>query len=412
MRGLWLGVALLAGAAAGEPAAVPPAAESTALVEALERAPWALAGTIEGRTALDASGWRARLVVETVLLGAAEPGERVVIAWEELASERPVRFANGDRVLLALEPLAAGSLWRQRFGDPAAVFAARGIAQRGTAFLRAPSLGSLSLLSHYLRLPAALRPGPAGQRHLIALVADGEPALALSAARRLASFDAGDTLGADAAEPVLHAFAREDAGPELASLLGVWIERQQPVGLIPALDAALARPGGAPATIVRARGLLGAGLPPDSEAALLKSPSSAQRAAAASVASPAQAGRLADLLRHDAVPEVRVAALKRLARLEGPASLESLLDAFGDADARVRQEAAQHVAAFGPEALPRLRDSASWPWPAPETAVLALRFANSAESRAALTELADAHPDRRVRALAALALGRDIGHRD
>jgi HEAT repeat protein len=138
-----------------------------------------------------------------------------------------------------------------------------------------------------------------------------------------------------------------------------------------------------------------------------------QRAAAAGAAGPEQAGRLADLLRNDPAPEVRVAALKRLARLEGPASLDALLDAFDDEDGAVRKEAAEHTAAFGPDVVPRLRDAATrWPWPASQTAVLALRTANCPESRTALVELADQHEDERVRTLAALALGRAIGHRD
>jgi hypothetical protein len=412
MRALLVGLALLAGAAAGEPAPVPPAAEGTALLEAFEAAPAVAAGIVEGRAALDETAWRARFAVETAVSGAVEPGKRVTIAWEELASSRPPRFANGDRVLLALEPLAGGSLWRQRFGgDLAALVAARGIPQQGTAFLRAPSLGSLSVLQHYLRLPPAERAGPAGQRHLLALAADAERALALSAAGRLAGLPAGETVGAETAELVLRALARADAEPQLADGLALWAERQQPLGLVPALDAALARPGGAPGSVVRARGVLGEGLVPEVEDAMLTSRHASQRAAAVAVAGPAQAGRLSDMLRSDPDPAVRAAAVRRLARLEGAASLDALLEAFDDADAEVRNQAALHAAAFGPEAVPRMRASADWPWPAPQTLVLALRVGNTAESRAALVELADAHPDERVRALAGLALGRDLGHR-
>jgi NAD-dependent oxidoreductase involved in siderophore biosynthesis len=69
------------------------------------------------------------------------------------------------------------------------------------------------------------------------------------------------------------------------------------------------------------------------------------------------------------------------------------------------------VAAFGADAVPRLEDAAArWPWPAPQTAVLALRFANAPAAREALAGLAEAHPDERVRTLARLALGRPIGH--
>ena len=190
------------------------------------------------------------------------------------------------------------------------------------------------------------------------------------------------TLTGGEAQVVLRALARAESDAELAVPLLSWIERRQPTGLAPALDAALTHPADAPAIFVVARGLLGDGLPAEREEALLASTSAPQRAAAAGAAGPEQAGRLADLLRNDPAPEVRVAALKRLARLEGPASLDTLLDAFDDEDGAVRKEAAEHAAAFGPEVVPRLRDAATrWPWPASQTAVLALRTANSAESR-------------------------------
>ena len=412
MRLLVIGLTLLGAAAAAEPAGPRPAAEGTALIEALEAAPLGVVGTIEGCTALDARSWRATVAVESALVGSAEPGKRIVIAWEELASTRPPRFANGDRVLLALERLAAGSLWRKRFEDPRELSSVHGVAQRGAAFLRMPAPGSVSILQHYLLLPADLRAGPAGQRHLIALAADAQRPLALSAARRLAALASGAPLGAEDAALVLSALARAESDAELATSLLSWIERRQPLGLIPALDAAQGVPAGAPAIFVRARGRLGEGLPGERERALLASPSAALRAAAADVAGPAQIARLAELVRGDRVPDVRLAALKRLARLDAAAALEPLLAAFADADAAVRNAAALHVAAFGPEVVPRLREAAGRPWPAPQSAVLGLSHANSEESRAALAELAEEHPDERVRTLAAVALGRPIGHAD
>lgn len=406
-----IGLLGLGAAAAAEPPAPRPAAEGTALIEALEASPLGVVGTIEGCSALDARGWRASVAVESALVGSAEAGQRVVIAWEELVGSRPPRFANGDRVLLALEPLVAGSLWRKRL-DPKQLQSVFGVAQRGAAFLRTPAPGSVSILEHYLLLPADLRSGPPGQRHLMALAADAQRPLALSAARRLAALTGGATLGGEDAPLVLRALARADSDAELATPLLGWIERRQPAGIAPALDAALAAPTGAPATFVRARGLLGDGLPGERERALLASPSAALRAAAASVAGPAQVTRLAELLRRDPAPEVRLAALRRLARLEGPAALESLLDAFDDADASVRNEAALHAAAFGPEVVPRLQDAAGWPWPAPQSAVLGLSHSNNDAARAVLVKLAAEHPDVRVRTLAEIALGRSIGHKD
>lgn len=412
--------ALLAALAAGVGSAVfaeappgVPAAESTELFDALETAPLIVLGTLEGRAALDARSWRARLAVEEVLAGALPTGQRLVIAWEELAASRPPRFADGDRLLLALEPLAAGSLWRSRVPDPRELRLLYSPTQQGTAFVRSPSVGSVLTLRHFLLLPQELRAGPAGQRHLLALTAGAEQALARSAARRLSSEPGPGELTADDAPTALRALARADADTELAALLMIWVERRQPIALVPALDAALAAPGGAPATFVRARGLLGDGLPSEREAALLASASVPHRVAAASVASAAQSERLAKLAGADPAPEVRVAALRRLARLTGRASLETLLDAFDDAEGTVRSEAALHAAAFGAEAVPRLIEVATrWSWPAPEPAVLALRLTGTDEARAGLTQLADDHPDPRVRALAGLAIGRSLGHSD
>ena len=262
-------------------------------------------------------------------------------------------------------------------------------------------------------MPADIRGGPAGQRLLISLAGEAERPLAVSAARRLTAHTGETTLGAEEAQAVLRALARSDSDPELAAVLLIWIERRQPRGLEPALDAALAAPTRAPATFVAARGLLGEGLPEGRARALLASPSAPHRAAAAGAAGPAQIGRLAELVRGDPAPEVRLAALQRLARLQGAASLDVLLDAFDDADASVLNAAALQAAAFGPDVVPRLREVADvWPWPASQTAVVALRSANSEEGRAALVHLADEHRDERVRAMAALALGRGIGHKD
>jgi HEAT repeat protein len=413
MRILLAGLALLAGAAGAQPPAAGTAAESTTLVDALEVAPLGVAGRIEGRSDLGGGrAFRALVRVESVLAGTPPPGP-IPIAWEELASSRPARFGDGERVLLALGPLPKTSLWRQRIPDTKALLATYGVSEDGTAFLRSPSLASLTVLRHYLALPAALRPGPDGQRHLLALAADAERALAVSAARRLAAQSGEAALDPATTPLALRALVRADADAELADVLLRWVERRQPAGLAPALDAALTKTEAAPATFVAARGRLGDGIPPERERAFLASASPAQRVAAAEVAGPEQAGRLADLLRGDPEPQVRSAALARLARLEGPAALDALLDAFDDDDAGVRDQAALQVAAFGAEAVPRLRDAATrWTWPAPQTAVLALRLVDAPEAREALTGLAENHPDQRVRTLAELALGRPIGHKD
>ena len=400
---------LAGAAAAAEPPPAPPVQEGTRLIEALETAPLALVGKIGERASLDRHGWRATLVVESVLSGDAEPGTAIPIAWEELSSARPPRFADGDRVLIALEPLASGSLWRTRFPDVAEYLRVRAVAQRGLAFLHSPSPGSLQYLTHFLALPAAERSGPAGRSHLLALAADGERPLAVSAATRLAERDSGAELEPGRAALALRALARADSDAELASELLRWIERSQPGGLAEPLDQALAA-ANAPATFALARGLLPGGVGAERLAVLLGSPAAAQRAAAASLASATQRDRLAALARRDPAPEVRRAALRRLATLDGPGALDTLLEAFSDGEAEVRSEAAQLAGGLGADVVPRLRDVAlGWPDPAPETAVLALRLSDATAAAPVLRELADEHPDPRVRGLAGLAIGRPLG---
>ena len=243
LRVLLAGLALLAGAAAAEPPAAPRAAEGGLLLQALEAAPLGVVGTIETaqRARCPRLARRRRRRV-----GAHRPGRDgpLVIAWEELASARPPRFANGDRVLLALEPLSGGSLWRKRFSDPKALLAARGVAQRGRpscAIRRSEACRSCGTTCCCRPTFAAGRPGSATSSRWRRT---RSAPLALSAAHRLAGVSGESTLGVEEAKLVLRALARADSDAELASPLLIWIERRQPAGLAPALDAALARPGG------------------------------------------------------------------------------------------------------------------------------------------------------------------------
>jgi HEAT repeat protein len=110
---------------------------------------------------------------------------------------------------------------------------------------------------------------------------------------------------------------------------------------------------------------------------------------------------------------VRSAALARLTTLTGVAALDTILAAFADRDAALRGEAAGLAAGLGSPAVSRLREVAlRWPDPAPETAVLALRLCEARQASQVLSELADEHPEARIRALAALAIGRPLGHAD
>lgn len=411
LAAIWLLLATTARAA--EPPLVPPAQEGVRLLQALETTPLAVIGRVGECAAIDLHGWRAALVVESALVGEAKAGETLTIAWEELSGARPERFVTGERLLLALEPLASGSLWRARFPDVVEYVRVRAVSQRGLAFLRSPSLGSVQLLAHYLALPAGGRASPAGRAHLLALAAEGERALAVSAAARLATLGAGAPLEAGEATLALQALTRAEGDGELSGELLTWIARTRPPGLAERLDAALAADPRAPANFVSARAALPGGIANEHLATLLGDPAPARRAAAAGAATAAESPRLAALARRDPAPEVRIAALRRLAALDGARSLEALLEAFPDREPAVRAEAARLAAGLGPGAVPRLREVAlGWPSPAPETAVSALRLSNSPEAVEALRVLADTHADARIRALAALAVGRPLGHAD
>ena len=347
--------------------------------------------------------------------GAAR-GDAVVIAWEELASSRPPRFANGDRVLLALEPLAAGSLWRKRFGDPKALLAARGVAQRGAAFLRSPS--PRQRLAPPALPAAASRPSqrargaapPDLARRRSAAPARplgrAPPRRARRAGRRSAPRRRGWCCGRSRA-------AESDA--ELATSLLIWIERRQPNGLEPALDAALAGSDRRTRDLRDARAaLLGEGLPGERERALLASPSArharrsgerrrpgaataSRRSAAPAIPLPRCASRRSGASRASRAPP-RSTRCSTPSTTPTPAVRNEAAHARGRLRPRGRAAAARGGRA-GRGRPPR----APWSRSAARTTTQRARCSS---------KLAEEHPDERVRTLAALALGRAIGHKD
>jgi HEAT repeat protein len=116
------------------------------------------------------------------------------------------------------------------------------------------------------------------------------------------------------------------------------------------------------------------------------------------------------LARSDPVPEVRAAAVRALLDERATDALEIGFDALFDADPSVRSQAAQSVARFGSEVVPRLRElalSRSGQATAGPMAALAL---TGPEGHDVLRELAHEHPDPDAQAMARLMLGRDPRH--
>jgi hypothetical protein len=408
---------LAAGLALARAGATPaPAPGGVKLLEAIESSPRTVVGEIRKPKQLDHRGWVAEFVVETSLVkpdGASDAA--FAVAWEEKVAPRPVRFRHGDRVLVSLTPLPDWSLWRQRLPDPEVRARTFAVAHRGDAFLRRPRLGSVSLLEHFVRLSPAERDSDVGVGILARLAEGAELPLAHSAIERLARVPSLDeALDAGPARSLVAALVRPDADDTLTR---TWIElaaRRRPAALRPPLEAELAAAGDglAPAALYAALGAITDGLSGETLAFLLEHGPAEHRVAAASrAAGPEAPAALRKLLRRDPEPAVRMAAVKRLAALEGSRALEPAARALDDPDNRVRLAAADVLAGMGAEALPRLQRAVEdGPAPAAQAAVAGLSQLGTPESRAALREIAQTHPDRGIRTLARIAVGMGVGH--
>jgi HEAT repeat protein len=99
--------------------------------------------------------------------------------------------------------------------------------------------------------------------------------------------------------------------------------------------------------------------------------------------------------------------------LGGSSALEDALGALHDRDASVRGAAARALGSLGEGAVAGLRRTAdSSDADAARAAVVGLQLTGTREAADALAEIADSHRDESVRTLAAIALGRKVGHAD
>ena len=391
-----------------------PAAGGVHLIAALERGPGAAVRRAPAPRPLDGEAWLAEGTVERSFYGGAT-GERIAVAWEERARQRPVRFGAGDRVLLALEPLPGHSIWRQRIPDGEQRASTLTIAEQGDAFLRSPSLGGLLVLQHYLTLPPDMRETQTGVAYLVELAAAAEPPLALAAAERLtATSDLDPVIEASTANRFVAALLRPDATEELTAALLALVRKGPLRSLRPPLDALAQREALAPALVYEALGRIDDALPSPLSLRLLGAADSPPlRAAGARFATGAAVERLPRVLRSDPAPEVRKAAALRWLAQRGVAGSPELRPALMDSDRQVRMVVLLALAQEGPPAVPALQDVL--PAASPEITreiVAALSAAGGPEATLVLRELAETHPDESVRQLAGVAIGRPLGHRD
>ena len=193
----------------------PAAVGGVAILASAARAQAVVAGVVSEPASIDVHGWRAVLRVDHVLSGSLRLGDTVTIAWEELSAARQVRFADGERVLVVLDPLPTQSLWRKRFPTADRAHPVLVVASSGDAFLARPDGGTLDALGHYLAMTPDARNGKPGVQRLAELVRGGHPAVAREALALLEGDPArADLLGADGAaslarrRPQLRARAR------------------------------------------------------------------------------------------------------------------------------------------------------------------------------------------------------------
>ncbi|MCP5067205.1 MAG: HEAT repeat domain-containing protein [bacterium] len=397
----------LPAAGSGETA---PAAGGHRLLEGAAAAPLTVVGLIEDPSQIDTYGWRARLRVERVLDGEANPGDLLVIAWEEFIPKRPPRFPAGKRSVLALEPLPSGSLWRQRFPARKAL----AVAVRGEAYLSNPGTATLDALEQYLRLASEDRRARSGIAALSALAALAEPRVAAAAIDALEHIPGLETRLDEESTSHLEALLQDTSRPvDLRGRL-ITLAGERP---LPSLESALSSLATSPSPVqgpaVASLARLREGLSVEQTAALLDSDDSLVRAAAARWGGAGIAEtRLKQLVAKDPAGEVRAAALVVLFERNGMTALELALPAFADTDARVRGAAIEGVAKLGDPVVPILRELVWNPDadPASLTTPLMTLALTGPEGVAELHRIASEHPTKKLRKLARFVLGKDPGH--
>ena len=380
-----------------------PSNSELALLPAAETARAVLVGRVGDVVQLDRTGYSARVSVERVLTGDAQPGGAAVrIGWEELGSARAPRLVDGQRVLVVLDDLPAGSLWRERFpaGTTALVVSAH-----GDAWLTDPIAADLDLLAAYLRLGP--RPSSAARASaLTRMVAEATPVLAAAGLARLGSMpDAAAAVDSDACDRLMRTAADPSKPMTLRRDIVALAGRRRLAAAAPRLEV-LARNGpplAAPALAALAE--IGGGLPPAEIEDLLDRKDVELRAVGARFATGAIAERrLPPMVRQDPAPVVRAAAAEALAATRTAWGVDGAVPALADSDPTVRSSAAMALGTLGDPVVPALEAVARTQPAAARGAITALALAGPT-GVAAVRRLVDDHPDPQLRAFARLALG-------
>lgn len=387
----------------GPPQAAGPAAGGAPLLVASETAVATVVGVIRTPTAVDRHGYEARLRVDRVLTGALETGGLHRIAWEELARGRPARFQDGERVLVALEPLPRTTLWRARFPDGEGY----AVADRGEAFLRNPDSETIDALAAFLALGGSRREHEPGVAALARTATRADPVIAAAALERLRAVP---ELGGRLSEPAvaeLGALLADDGRPESLrrALLALAADRSL-AALRPAV-LLLDRPSEPlRAAALDALAAIDGGLEAARIDALLEASDPTLRAAGVRHAVAPRFAPAVARLAGDPDPRVRAAAVARLIADQREEAIDLVSPALFDPDPTVREAAVRGLGELGAASVPALeRIALAHPSPGAAAPLASLTLAGP-EGRSALERIAAGHSDEKTRALARTFLGR------
>ncbi len=396
---------------AGPARATEPAAGGPPLLTAAETATATVVGVVRRPVHVDLHGFGAELEIERTLAGAAPGGVTQRIGWEELAPSRPARFADGDRILVALAPLPSASIWLQRFPVSTGSAPVLAVAADGDAFLRAPDAETVARLERFLVLEAAARDGAPGAGALAGIVAGAQPVLATSAVARLDQIAGLDAkLETEAREQLQTAALDPNRPREVRVALLELFGRRRLIAFRPTLEQ-LAQPGSPlEADALAALGALDGGLSPEVAERLLTRGDPAVRVVAVRyVTGPKAEERVAGLVRSDPSPEVRAAATQAIVARRGAGAVQDALPALSDPDRSVRAAGAYALGAIGEPAVPALKQLALSRGPGDADAAIAALSLAGKPGIIALVEISKTHPSPKVRTLAEFALGKAPG---
>ncbi len=386
------------------------AAGGTGILAAGENGAIVVAGSVRNPAKIDLHGYRADFYVEAVVSGDVGIGDTVVIAWEELAKERTVRFEHDQGALLALAPLPTQSIWRNRFKKSDGVV--RIVASEGNAFLREPAAGTVATLTHYFAMARSAREAAPGLVRLVDLVAEAETPVAREALDLLT--ERQQHLG-DTTEGARWALARSVADErrdlDLRRDTLAFLAAVRANGVRDLVEKLTEVEGPLQGDAWRALDALDGGLSGERIDTLLASTSPPLRAVGASLARSEARAKLAAIVAKDPDPTVRASAVERLVALFQEDAFEEVAPALRAEDKDLGIAAARAVGRIGEAVIPKLVAMADEdPAPGHERAVLALSLTGP-KGRSALKELYLGHKDEKVRNLAGLALGQLPGHK-